>query len=127
MAKQGPQDEEKFRLIENLQARLTERQMAKITAPNVTKMFTRKMIQDAFLETFELVGGVSRLAIWANDPENYETFLRLLMILAPKEANNKVDGGKTIEYRSMVPPSNLNQNTKKKSPLTVIDEDITDV
>lgn len=124
MAKREPSDEE-FRLMQALQEKLTSRQLAKITAPNVTKMYTRKMIQDAFLETFELVGGVNRLAIWANETENYEIFLKLLMQLAPKEAAGKgAEGGKTIEYRSMVPQSKLNDNTKKPVPLTIVDDDV---
>jgi len=71
----------------------------------VERLYSRKQIERAFLETFELVGGVSRLAHWANDDENYKDFLKLLMVMAPKEQNS--GGGQVIEYRSNVPRSPL--------------------
>jgi hypothetical protein len=75
---------------------------------NVETIYSRKQIEQAFLETFELVGGVPRLALWANDEENYGTFLKLLMTMAPKE---RLDGikGQILEYRSAVPASPLNR------------------
>jgi hypothetical protein len=119
----GPTPEQQT-IMDQLMSKLTERQLSKMTAPNVTKMFTRRMIQDAFLETFELIGGVPRLAIWANESENYEVFLRLLMILAPKEQPEKHTSGAVIEYRSAIPRSTLVNQTQKQS--TLVDEDITD-
>lgn len=113
-------------IMDNLMARLTERQLSKMSAPNVTKMFTRRMIQDAFLETFELVGGVPRLAIWANESENYEVFLRLLMILAPKEQVEKDTGGKVLNYQSAIPRSRLVDQTQKQRATPLTDEDVTD-
>lgn len=89
-----------------LQRQLSERQRKK--NGGVEKVFSRRQIEQAFLETFEMVGGIPRLAIWANDPENYGTFLQLMMKLAPKEAlQNQV--GAVLEYRSNVPPSPLNR------------------
>lgn len=118
--------EEEFQLMNALQAKLTERQIARMANPNVTKMYTRRMIEDAFLETFELIGGLPRLAIWANESGNYETFLNLLMKFAPKERVGP-QGGKTIEYRSIVPPSALNAQTKKPENKPKVDEDVIDV
>lgn len=74
----------------------------------VETIYSRKQIEQAFLETFELVGGVPRLALWANDPENYGTFLKLLMTMAPKEQVERVKG-QILEYRSAVPQSPLNR------------------
>ena len=89
-----------------LQRQLSERQRKKNSG--VEKVFSRRQIEQAFLETFEMVGGIPRLAIWANEPENYGTFLQLMMKLAPKEAlQNQV--GAVLEYRSNVPPSPLNR------------------
>lgn len=86
-----------------LEKQLTARQRG-----TVTPIYSRKQIEQAFLETFELVGGVQRLAVWANEPENYETFLQLLMKLAPKDLAKGVEG-QILEYRSNVPQSPLNR------------------
>jgi len=73
----------------------------------VERIYSRKQIEQAFLESFELIGGVSRLAHWANDDENYKDFLKLLMVMAPKEAL-AANTGNVIEYRSNIPASPLN-------------------
>ena len=65
--------------------RLSERRLRQATSPNVQHIRSRKEIEQALLETFDLVGGIPRLALWANDPENYGEFLKLLLKLAPKE------------------------------------------
>lgn len=72
----------------------------------VERIYTRKQIEQAFLETFELIGGIPRLALWANKEENYETFLKLLMTLKPKEAAGL--SAQVLEYRSNIPHSPLN-------------------
>jgi hypothetical protein len=74
----------------------------------VQRLYNRKQIEQALLETFELVGGIPRLAIWANDPENYGEFLKLLMKLAPKEQVGKMQG-QVIEYRSNIGQSRIGQ------------------
>jgi hypothetical protein len=95
-----------------LQNQLTERQRRK--QGNVERIWTPKQIQNAFLETFEMVGGVTRLAMWANQEENYETFLKLLITLAPKGAAALLGDkqGNVIEYRSLVPSSPLNRQAE---------------
>lgn len=75
---------------------------------NVERIYSRRQIETAFLETFELVGGIPRLALWANDPENYGLFLQLLLKLAPKEQMGRV-AGQVLEYRSNIPPSPLSR------------------
>jgi len=75
---------------------------------NVERIYSRKQIEQAFLETFELVGGVSRLSLWANEDDNYKDFLKLLMVMAPKEALQE-QSGNVIEYRSNIPASPLNR------------------
>lgn len=104
-----------------LQNQLTERQQRKDARSNVERLWTPKQIQQAFIETFEMVGGVPRLAIWANDPENYETFLKLLITLAPKGAAAMLaeKSGQIIEYRSSIPQSPLNRG----EPETIIEDD----
>jgi len=91
-----------------LQNQLSERQRRKDLATGVERIYSRKQIEQAFIETFELVGGVTRLAQWANDPENYDKFLNLLMRLAPKDMGGAVQGA-VIQYVSNVPASALNR------------------
>jgi len=89
-----------------LQQQLSERQRKK--SGNVERVFSRRQIEQAFLESFEMIGGIPRLAIWANDPDNYGQFLQLMMKLSPKEATAAV-AGQVLEYRSNIPASPLNR------------------
>lgn len=73
----------------------------------VDRIYSRKQIEQAFLETFDLVGGVPRLAAWAHEQENYGEFLKLLTKFAPKDVV-QANMGQVIEYRSNVPQSPLN-------------------
>ena len=98
-----------------LQEKLTARQRKKVANPNVETIYSRRQIEQAFLETFEMVGGVPRLAIWANDPENYGQFLQLMMKLAPKEAAQNL-AGQVLEYRSNIPYSPLNRPAPSAEP-----------
>lgn len=75
---------------------------------SVQRLYSRRALEQGFLECFELVGGIPRLAIWANNPENYGEFLKLLMKFAPKETAQEV--GRVLEYRSNVPQSPLNRD-----------------
>ena len=91
-----------------LQQQLTERQRRKDARTGVERIFSRKQIEQAFIESFEMVGGIPRLAIWANKEENYGQFLNLLMRLAPKDMGGAIQGA-VLEYRSNVPQSPLNR------------------
>ena len=91
-----------------LQRQLSERQRLKDQKSGVERIWSRKQIEQAFIETFELVGGVPRLAVWANDPENYGEFLKLIMRLAPKDTGGAIQGA-VLEYRSNIPQSPLNR------------------
>lgn len=82
-------------------------QRKSLSAQSVQRLYSRKTMEQGFLECFELVGGVPRLALWANDPRNYAEFLKLLMRFAPKDATEQV--GRVLEYRSNVPSSPLNK------------------
>lgn len=107
-------------IMDSLYGRLKERQRSKMQNPNVGREWTRRQIQDAFIETFELIGGVPRLALWANDPENYTDFLRLLMKLAPKETVEKA--GTVINFLPSTPDSELNY-PQPDQPRGVIEHD----
>lgn len=90
-----------------LARQLTERQRRADANSNVQRIYSRKQIEQAFLETFELVGGIPRLAIWANQEQNYGEFLKLYARFAPKDQVK--EAGEVLEYRSNVPPSLLNK------------------
>jgi hypothetical protein len=92
-------------IMDALMSKLAERQLARMQS-GVEREFSRKQIQDAFIETFDLVGGVPRLALWANDPANYKDFITLLMKLAPKEQMAE-KANAAIVYQSLVPQSSL--------------------
>lgn len=102
-----------------------ERELARrahLKTQNVERMFSRKNMEQGFLECFELIGGVPRLAMWANEPENYEAFLKLLMRFAPKEASE--NAGQVLNYISNVPQSPLNRRSDESSePLEIEHED----
>lgn len=89
-----------------LQQQLTERQRERDAVTGVERIWSRRQIEQAFLETFELIGGVPRLALWANDPQNYEKFLNLLIRLAPKDSGGTVSAA-IFEYKSNLAPSRL--------------------
>ena len=91
---------------EALLGKLSARQRQR--GENVFPLLSRRQIEQAFIETFELVGGVPRLALWANEPRNFGKFLELLVKFAPKEAV-AASQGSVIEYRSNVPSSPLNR------------------
>jgi hypothetical protein len=75
---------------------------------NVTRIYGRRELEQAFLGAFDRVGGMSRLIQWAEDPNNYHAFLNLMVKFAPKEAVQE-QGGTVLEYRSMIPQSSLNR------------------
>lgn len=83
------------------------RERKRLANESVQKLYSRRNMEQGFLECFELIGGVPRLAIWANDPENYGDFLKLLMKFAPKDATEQV--GRVLNYVSNVPASPLNR------------------
>jgi hypothetical protein len=117
-------DDEVRNIQDALMSKLTDRQLQRMQNPALEKVWSRKQITDAFLETFDLVGGVPRLALWANDPDNYAMFLKLMMTLAPKEAAQEKMGA-VIQYHSNVPKSDLVKSDAGKRAR--IDEDVTDV
>jgi hypothetical protein len=80
------------------------------------RIYSRKQIEQAFLETFELIGGVQRLTLWAHREENYHEFLKLMMRLAPKEMLREV--GTVLEYRSNVPSSPLAQRGRPSDDIS---------
>jgi len=104
---------------EALDIALTQRQMTLATGGKVRRP-TRKEVEAAFVETFELVGGVPRLAMWANKEGNYGDFLKLYARLIPKEVAE--EAGQTFIYESAVPPSALNRPAQIEQIKDVTDD-----
>lgn len=86
---------------------LTERQVRIATGQSRPKGMTRRELEHNLLEVFDLVGGVPRLAFWANNPENYGEFVKILARLVPKEMEKLGEGSKVV-YVSNIPTSPLN-------------------
>lgn len=90
---------------QKLQEELDRREV--LSRESVKKLYSRKALEQGFLECFDLIGGVPRLAVWANEPKNYALFLKLLVKFAPKELS-EATSGKVIQFVSSVPDSPLN-------------------
>ena len=95
--------QEKFDLA--LQIQLDRRKA--LSTEQVQRIFSRKDVEQGMLECFDLIGGVPRLALWANDPKNYGEFLKLLSKLFPKEALEK--SAQVINFLPSIPDSPLNR------------------
>jgi hypothetical protein len=65
----------------------------------------RTKVGEAFQEVFELVGGVPRLALYAD--ENYGDFLRHYSKMIPRDVDMKHSG--TINIVPALPPSPLDE------------------
>ena len=85
---------------------------------NLRRMPSRKEVELNLLEAFDLIGGVPRMAVWANREENYGEFLKLWVKLAPKEGTYEVPAA--VHYVSRVPASPLALNTKRQAQETEV-------
>lgn len=106
---------------EAIDVTLSERQIRLATGQR-PRQYSRQEAEQAFHEVFDLVGGVPRLALWANNPENYGEFLKLYSKLMPKE-QMKAEGH-VINFVSSVPDSPL--NNPKPDDMARIDHDVED-
>lgn len=69
------------------------------------KEFNRREVVEAFRDAFELIGGVTRLAVWAN--QNPTEFYRLYAKLLPKETEHT--GQSELVIKHVLPPSKLDE------------------
>lgn len=106
MSKELQEDDVQIEFTVALEQRLFERQRRDET--KVESLYSRKQIEQGVLEAFDLIGGIPRLAIWANDPSNYGRFVEIWAKLAPKDTGN-VEVDRVINYISNVPNSRLNR------------------
>lgn len=67
---------------------------------------SRKRVMEAFQDSFELIGGVPRLAAWAH--EHPGEFYRLFSKLMPSQASSLVQNN-TMVIKHVIPPSALDE------------------
>lgn len=87
--------------------------LSKMKNPKIGKIYSRQHVEQAFLEAFDQLGGVTKLALWASDNDkNYAVFLTLLSKLFPQEIKQQISS--SITYLSNLPPSKLNDYTDRQ-------------
>jgi hypothetical protein len=69
--------------------------------------FNRKDVVNAFQSAFELVGGVPRLALWAN--ENYSDFAKLYARLLPSQSSSALGEANTLRIEMAIKPGPLDE------------------
>lgn len=69
------------------------------------KEFKRMEVVNAFRDAFDLIGGVTRLAVWAD--KNPTEFYRLYAKLLPKETEHT--GSTELVIKHVLPPSRLDE------------------
>lgn len=67
----------------------------RVRVPRATDLKRRRVV-NAFQDAFELIGGTTRLALWAD--ENPTEFFKLYGKLMPKQEETTHDGGLTIRH-----------------------------
>jgi hypothetical protein len=67
----------------------------------------KAQVVDALNDAFELIGGVPRLAVWADT--NPSEFYRIWSKLAPKDVSTTVDGSAELKILHVLPPGKLDQ------------------
>ena len=79
----------------------------KLTIPRDPTL-RRKQVVSAFHDAFELIGGVPRLALWAD--QNQTEFYRLYAKLMPKTNENTSTSSSDITIKHVLPRSKLDED-----------------
>jgi len=69
--------------------------------------FTRKDVVHAFQSAFELIGGVPRLAMWAN--QNETEFFKLYSRLLPSQASSALGESNVMRIEMAIKPGPLDE------------------
>jgi len=78
--------------------------VTRLTLPREVK---REKVVHAFQEAFELIGGVPRLAHWAD--QSPSAFFKLYARLLPTQANNQLEHSGEIRVRHILPRGPLDE------------------
>jgi hypothetical protein len=81
--------------------------MAQKKGKLTSREFSRRQVVDAFQEAFETVGGVRRLAIWAND--NPTEFYKLYARLLPSQSSKDLEDSKEVHIIHVLPKTSLDK------------------
>ena len=65
----------------------------------------RTQVVDSVLDAFELLGGTSRLTLWAN--ENYGDFIKIYAKLAPRQIEKEVNHAGDVVIKHILPRGKL--------------------
>lgn len=98
-------DDEERRRLEEYHEQMMELGSS-LRRPGIPKLqgLNRQRVMQAFMDSFELIGGVPRLAIWAD--ENPADFYRLFSKLLPSQSINIMNNNQTV-IKHVLPPSPL--------------------
>lgn len=69
--------------------------------------FSRRDVVNAFQTAFELVGGVPRLAIWAD--QNYDQYMKLYSRLLPSQTSSALGEANVLRIEMAILPSPLDE------------------
>lgn len=75
----------------------------------LSKELNRRRVVSAFMDAFELVGGVPRLVEWAAQEQNYGDFLKLYARLMPSQAVELDDQNAKKYVGHILPKTSLDQ------------------
>lgn len=82
---------------------------------------TRADVVESFTNAFQMIGGVDRLALWAD--QNPGDFYKLFGKLMPPAASDLLDGERVFTVRHVLPPSEMDVSPRK----TIVDAEYTEV
>lgn len=88
----------------------TAENTGRITVPRATNM-SRKEVAETFLQAFQMIGGVPRLAMWANEHET--EFFKLFAKLLPSQSLLDIQGSGELVIKHVVPRSPLDELPEK--------------
>jgi hypothetical protein len=77
---------------------------------------TRQDVVNAFTNAFQMIGGVDRLALWADSNPN--EFFKLFAKLMPPAASDLLDGNREFIVRHVLPQPKI-QTGPKEEPIDV--------
>jgi hypothetical protein len=78
-----------------------------VTRLSLPREVKREKVVNAFHEAFELIGGVPRLAHWAD--QSPSAFYKLYARLLPTQANNQLEHSGEIRVRHILPRGPLDE------------------
>ena len=81
-----------------------------VTRLSVPRELKREKVVHAFQEAFELIGGVPRLAHWAD--QSPSAFYKLYARLLPTQANNQLEHSGEIRVRHVLPRGPLDEESE---------------